>query len=124
MLSTPTGSPPEERGSPDAGPHRHPFWEFSERILFLARRGSETVGRIAGIIDRNYNQCHNEKMGIWGFFECTDDPEAARALFTSVETWAFQKGMVFLRGPLSPSMNYETGCLSRALIIRLLWDDL
>jgi len=92
-------------------PRGHPFWEFSERILFLARRGSETVGRIAGIIDRNYNQCHNEKMGIWGFFECTDDPEAAAALFMSVETWALQKRMIFLRGPLSPSMNYETGLL-------------
>jgi len=45
-------------------PHRHPFWEFSEGILFLARRGSEAVGRIAGIIDRHYNQFHNEKMGI------------------------------------------------------------
>ena len=27
--------------------HRHPFWEFSERALFLAKRGNETVGRIA-----------------------------------------------------------------------------
>jgi len=50
-------------------PGKHPFWEFSERILFLARRGSETVGRIAGIIDGNYNEFHGEKMGIWGFFE-------------------------------------------------------
>jgi len=62
-------------------PRRHPFWEFSERILFLARRGSETVGRIAGIIDRHYNQFHGEKMGIWGFFECADDPEATADLF-------------------------------------------
>jgi len=92
-------------------PRKHPFWEFSERILFLARRGSETVGRIVGIVDRNYNQCHNEKMGVWGFFECADDPEAARALFSSVETWALQKGMTFLRGPLSPSMHYESGLL-------------
>lgn len=92
-------------------PHKHPFWEFSERILFLARRGPETVGRIAGIVDRNYNQCHGEKMGIWGFFECTDDPEAAAALFSSVETWVRQKGMTFLRGPLSPSMNNESGLL-------------
>ena len=92
-------------------PHRHPFWEFSERILFLARRGPETVGRIAGIVDRNYNQCHGEKMGIWGFFECTDDREAAAALFLSVETWVLQKGMTFLRGPLNPSMNNESGLL-------------
>ena len=92
-------------------PARHPFWESSERILFLARRGSKTVGRIAGIIDRNYNQFHGEKMGIWGFFECTDDQEAAAALFASVETWVRQKGMTFLRGPLNPSTNYEVGLL-------------
>ncbi|MFO7714684.1 acyl-CoA N-acyltransferase [Desulfosarcina sp.] len=90
---------------------KHPFWEFSERILFLARRGAETVGRIAGIIDGHYNQFHNEKMGIWGFFECADDPEVAAALFSSVETWFRRKGMTFMRGPLSPSTNYEVGLL-------------
>jgi hypothetical protein len=91
--------------------HGHPFWEFSERILLLARRGSETVGRIAGIIDHRYNEYHSEKMGIWGFFECADDQEAASALLTFVETWARQKGMTFMRGPLNPSANYETGLL-------------
>ncbi len=91
--------------------HIHPFWEFSERILFLARRGSETRGRIAGIIDHHYNEFHNEKMGTWGFFECADDPEAASALFTSAETWARQKGMTSMRGPLNPSANYEAGLL-------------
>jgi hypothetical protein len=92
-------------------PARHPFWESSERVLFLARRGSETVGRIAGIIDRHYNQFQAEKMGIWGFFECADDQEAAAALFFSVETWVRQKGMTFMRGPLNPSPNYELGLL-------------
>jgi hypothetical protein len=50
------GSPSQAGNSPDAGPRKHPFREFFERILFLARRGSETVGRIAGIIDSHYNQ--------------------------------------------------------------------
>jgi hypothetical protein len=90
---------------------KHPFWEFSERVLFLARRGTKTVGRIAGIIDSHYNQYHNEKMGIWGFFECDDDTDAAAGLFSSVEQWARNKGMNFLRGPLSPSTNYEVGLL-------------
>ena len=92
-------------------PGRHPFWEFSERILFLARRGKKTVGRIAGIIDRHHNEFHREQMGIWGFFECADDPEAASALFASVEKWVCQKGMAFVRGPLNPSINYEAGLL-------------
>ena len=33
-------------------PAKHPVWESAERVLFLARRGSETVGRIAGVIKR------------------------------------------------------------------------
>ncbi|MDD2466080.1 MAG: acyl-CoA N-acyltransferase [Desulfobulbus sp.] len=89
----------------------HPFWEFSERILFLARRDSQIVGRIAGIIDNHHNEFHGEPMGIWGFFECADDPEAAAALFAAVETWVRLKGMTFLRGPLNPSINYEAGLL-------------
>jgi len=92
-------------------PRRHPFWSSAERRLFLARRGSRTVGRITGIIDRRYNEFHGEQMGIWGFFECADDPEAAAALFSVVETWAHGKGMAFVRGPLNPSTNYKVGLL-------------
>ena len=92
-------------------PRRHPFWSSAERRLFLALRGSQVVGRIAGIIDRRYNEFHGERMGIWGFFECADDPAAAKALFSAVETWARLKGMAFLRGPLNPSTNYELGLL-------------
>jgi len=89
----------------------HPFWKFSEQVLFLAYRDSQTVGRIAGIIDHNYNQFHQEKMAAWGFFECDDDLETAAALFSAVEKWAIEKGMDFLRGPLNPSTNYEVGML-------------
>jgi hypothetical protein len=92
-------------------PRRHPFWSSAERQLFLARRGSQVVGRIAGIIDRRYNEFHGEQMGIWGFFECADDPAAAATLFSAVETWARRKGMAFVRGPLNPSTNYEVGLL-------------
>jgi hypothetical protein len=90
---------------------RHPFWSSAERRLFLVRRGSQAVGRIAGIIDRRYNEFHGEQMGVWGFFECADDPAAATALFSVVETWARGKGMAFVRGPLNPSTNYEVGLL-------------
>jgi len=92
-------------------PKKHPFWLEADQVLFLARRGRETVGRIAGIIDRNYNQYHNTKIGVWGFFECREDFEAAEALFSAVEKWVSEKGMTFLRGPLNPSTNYESGLL-------------
>ncbi len=89
----------------------HPFWQFAEQKLFLAKRGDETVGRIAGILDHNYNRFHDERMGIWGFFECANDVEAAAALLGGVEEWLRDKGMAFMRGPLNPSTNYEGGLL-------------
>jgi hypothetical protein len=92
-------------------PAYHPFWKFSERVLFLARRGSQTVGRIAGILDNNFNSFHNENMGAWGFFECENNPSTAGALFDAVERWSRDKGLSFLRGPFNPSTNYEVGLL-------------
>lgn len=90
---------------------KHPFWKFSKQILFLARRGAEVVGRVAGIIDNNHNRYHNENAGAWGFFECRNDQEAARRLLSAVEEWVRERGMTVLRGPLNPSTNYEVGTL-------------
>lgn len=92
-------------------PEAHPFWQFSERTLFLARRGAVTVGRVAAIVDHNYNRFHDERMGSWGFFECLPDREAAGALLAAAADWTRQQGMAFLRGPLNPSTNYEVGLL-------------
>lgn len=92
-------------------PEAHPFWQFAEQRLFLAQQGTETVGRIAAIIDHNYNRFQDERMGIWGFFECINDQKVAAALFGAAENWVRGKGMTFLRGPLNPSTNYEAGLL-------------
>ncbi len=92
-------------------PARHPFWEFSKQSLYLAVRNGHPVGRIAAIVDGRYNAYHKEKMGIWGFFDCLDDQEAARGLFQAAEQWARGQGMDFIRGPLNPSTNYEVGLL-------------
>ena len=90
---------------------KHPFWKFAQRELFIAKKNGQTFGRIAAIIDTNYNQYHKEKMGIWGFFECFNDPDVATTLFASAEDWVRSRGMEFIRGPLNPSTNYEVGLL-------------
>ncbi|HVU89531.1 MAG TPA: hypothetical protein VHD36_19540 [Pirellulales bacterium] len=90
---------------------KHPFWKFAERELFLARRHGKTVGRIAAIVDPNYNRFHEERMGAFGFFECFNDSEAAAALFDAARSFARDKKMSFVRGPLNPSTNYEIGAL-------------
>ncbi len=90
---------------------KHPFWQCAHGELFLATRNGEVVGRIVALIDSNYNKHHQEKSGAWGFFECTNDPEAAAALFNTAEAWVKARGMDQIRGPFNPSTNYEIGTL-------------
>lgn len=91
--------------------HKHPYWQFSRRQLFLAEQDGQIKGRIMAHVDYNHNQYHQEKMGAWGFFESVDDPEVSAALFSAAERYHRSQGMDFMRGPLNPSTNYEVGML-------------
>ena len=92
-------------------PGAHPFWENAEGQCFIARRGNQPVGRIAAVVDRNYNAFANEQCGAWGFFECQNDADAAHALFAAASAWHAERGMTYMRGPLNPSTNYTCGML-------------
>ena len=48
---------------------------------------------------------------MFGFFDTIDDAEVANTLLAEAEKWAKQKGMKRFRGPLSLSINEDTGCL-------------
>ena len=90
---------------------KHPFYRDAEAEFFLARRNGSVVGRIGAIIDRAHNRFHQEEAGFFGFFECQDDPAAASALVEAGRRWAVARGAKFIRGPVSPSTNYECGLL-------------
>ena len=94
-----------------AGYRRHPFYERNEAQTFLACRGGEVVGRIAAIHNRVHVEYQNDPRGFFGFFECRDDPEAARALVDAVRGWLAQRDLHALRGPMNPGMNYTLGTL-------------
>ena len=94
-------------------PARNPFWKHARRTLLLARRGGRVVGRVAAIADDEHNRVHADRTAFFGFFECEDDPEAARALFDAAEKDCARllPGCDRLRGPVNPSMNDEVGFL-------------
>lgn len=92
-------------------PGAHPFWDTARRELFLALRDGRPVGRIAAIVDDKYNAYAGEACGVFGFFECRNDREAAHALLGAARRKLAQEGMTFMRGPLNPSMNYICGLL-------------
>jgi hypothetical protein len=95
-----------QKFSPD-----YPFLSHAEMILLLARRNGDPVGRVAGIIDHNYIQFHQEKTGFFGFFESINETEVAQALLSKVGNWLKERGMAKMTGPMNPSTNDECGLL-------------
>lgn len=90
---------------------KNPFFTHAEMQLWLAERDGKVVGRIAGIVNRAHNEKYHDKVGFWGFFECSNDQEVANALFATVEQWLRDRGMDTSRGPVNPSINDECGML-------------
>ncbi len=95
-------------------PKKNPFFEHSDVEHFLAWRDGQVVGRISAIVDRNYVEFQQEKVGFFGFFECIDDEPTARVLFTAVEGWLRERGMQRMIGPTNPSTNDTVGLLADA----------
>lgn len=89
----------------------NPLFQHAEMQLWIARRDGQDVGRIAGILDHNHNQAHQEKSAFFGFFECENDFQTSRRLFEAVRDWARQKGMRRVLGPMNPTTNDECGLL-------------
>lgn len=87
------------------------YFKTCKSVFFLARRDGETVGRIQGIIQHQYNQIHDDKQVRFTRFDCEDNVETAKALFAAVETWAKDNGMEKVVGPLGYSDQEREGLL-------------
>jgi hypothetical protein len=90
---------------------KNPFFEHAEAEYFLAWRDSRPVGRISAHIDRNLNEFQHNDWGLFGFFECEDDPEAAAALVGAAEAWLRERGRGRMVGPMDFTTNDECGLL-------------
>ena len=74
--------------------------KVAESVFFLAVRDGVTVGRIQGILQKQYNELHSEKRVRFTRFDSIDDKEVSRALFSAVEAWGKARGMDTVCGPL------------------------
>ncbi|MDX6675286.1 MAG: hypothetical protein QOH11_2704 [Solirubrobacteraceae bacterium] len=90
---------------------RNPFFEHAEAEYFLAWRDGRPVGRITAHVDRNLNEFQGNDWGLFGFFECEDDPEAASALLDAAAGWLRQRGRDRMVGPMDFTTNDECGLL-------------
>lgn len=89
----------------------NPLFQHAGMQLWIARRHGQDLGRIAGILDRTYNEVHSDQAAFFGFYECVNDPGVSRQLFGAVSDWASRKNVRRLLGPANPTTNDECGLL-------------
>ena len=82
-----------------------------DQVFFLAYIDDKVVGRIQGIIQKDYNRTHNENRVRFTRFDSIDDVEVSNKLFDAVSKWAKEKGMDTFCGPLGYSDLEREGLL-------------
>lgn len=87
------------QGLPGLLTPRHPYHQHAEVTHFLARRGSQLLGRVSAAINHRFNEYHGTEIGFFGFFEAIDDFGVAQALLDEARGWVEKRGMKVLRGP-------------------------
>ena len=90
---------------------RNPFFAHGDAEYFLAYREGRAVGRVTAQVDRNLNEFQSSDWGLFGFFECEDDTEAAAALLDAAQSWLAERGCGRMVGPMDFTTNDECGVL-------------
>jgi GNAT superfamily N-acetyltransferase len=87
----------EQNGQFD--PKRNPLLGHCEWQLFLLEQDGQVVGRIAAFIDTLANDFWKQPIGLFGYFECVENPIAGQKLLEAARDWLKGKGMTSMRGP-------------------------
>jgi GNAT superfamily N-acetyltransferase len=90
---------------------RGPYHEVGVLQPFLALRDGQIVGRIIAHYDRRHNEYFGVTSGRVGFFECINDKDVSRALFSAAEQWLKEQGMDDVYGPYNFLMYDPSGLL-------------
>ena len=80
-------------------PDANPLLSHCDYQLFLLIRDGLIIGRIAAFIDRLAVDFWEEKIGLFGYYECIQEPEASRMLLQAAADWLSERGMESMRGP-------------------------
>lgn len=91
---------------------KNPFFKHSEAELFLATNANgNVVGRVAAILDNNYNAHHESNVGFFGFFDVIEDYSIASQLLDTAVQWVKSKKVDRILGPTNFTTNDTAGML-------------
>lgn len=87
---------------------KNPAYAFCETKLFLAYKGDEIVGRIAGLINHAYNKKWDKNAIRFTRFDFIDDFAVSQKLFDAVVAWGKERGHTEIMGPIGfTDMDHE-----------------
>ena len=93
-------------------PKKNPLFAEADIQHFVAVDSMGTpLGRISATIHHDYNRRFGEDHAFFGFFECEQRPDVAKALFEAVESWALSRGKRTLLGPYSYTSTQDAALL-------------
>lgn len=75
-------------------------YEYCDSLLVLAYKDNQVVGRVAAIVNDQYNKKINAKQLRFTDFDVIDDFEVTKAMFDYIGNWGKSKGMNEINGPL------------------------
>ena len=82
-------------------PRKNHFLDHCDYQLFLLEMDGKLIGRIAAFIDHIAMDYWGERIGFFGYYECTQSSEAGRLLLETARNWLLEKGCTHMRGPWS-----------------------
>ncbi len=91
--------------------NRHPFYKHSEAAFFIVHQARQTLGRIAVLNNRFYNDYHHSKTAFFYYFDCIENADVARLLLDAAVQWAAEKGLTEVYGPRGFSRSSCAGLL-------------
>lgn len=90
-------------------PRHSPILRDNPWTALLAVTGDRVVGRVLALQNHAHLARHGDGAGHFGFLEAVDDQAVFDALLGTAEQWLRERGLTRAVGPLSPSINYESG---------------
>jgi hypothetical protein len=79
---------------------KHPFYIHSTAEFFLAESEEKTLGRLAVLTNRLFNDFSRSRKAFFYYFDTVDDSDVARCLFDAGRAWAREQGLDRMVGPL------------------------
>ena len=88
-------------------PQKNPSFKNGEAARWvLLDENKKLLGRIGAFFNRDKAKTFEQPTGGCGFFECTNNQQAAGKLFDAAREWLTSKGMEAMDGPVNFGENY------------------